>query len=293
MITQSGADRHVSTAVWRLSVLGAAVAGGIVACVLLGMAAEAGDLLRQAEQAYLRGQYAEAVRLASVSLSQDGPSATAHRLRAAAYNALRQFDRAITDLDQWIELDPEAAGAYQTRGETHFKAGHFTASLADFDRFLSLRPDQKPYHWQRGISCYYAGQYQKGVEQFELHRTVNPQDVENAIWHFLCKAKLVGVTGAQAALIGITSDSRPWAMPVYRLYQGKATVRQVLADAQRTAQTPEQRHSNLFYTHFYVALYNEVTGQTDRAREHMRIAVEKYPTPHYMGEVARVALNCS
>ena len=32
--------------------------------------------------------------------------------------------------------------------------------------------------------------------QFELHQRVNPQDVENAVWHYLCKVKLVHVAAS-------------------------------------------------------------------------------------------------
>ena len=208
-----------------------------------------------------------------------------------ADESLRRYDRAIADLDRAIERDPNAADAYQTRGEMHFKAGHIRESIADFDRFLEFRPERKPHHWQRGISYYYAGEYEKGVRQFELHKTVNPRDVENAVWHYLCKAKVSGPEKARAALIEISNDGRPWAMTVYRMYQGKVTPRQALADAKRIGDTPTQRRNNLFYTHLYVGLYHESMGREDEALEQIRIAVEKYPSPHYMGDVARVALQ--
>ena len=201
---------------------------------------------------------------------------------------LRRLDRAIAELDRRIALAPDAAGAYQARGELHFKAGHVRASVADFDRFLELRPDREPDHWQRGISYYYAGQYEKGERQFELHKSVNPRDVENAVWHFLCRARTRGVDKARAALIEIAGDRRPWAMTVYRMFQGKLTPEQALALAEQAGTTEAQRRDNLFYTHLYVGLYHETTGHADRAQEHIRIAAEKYPSPHYMGDVARV-----
>ena len=52
--------------------------------------------------------------------------------------------------------------------------------------------------WQRGIALYYAGRYQDCREQFESHRTVNPDDVENAAWHFLvcCARRVSGESGS-------------------------------------------------------------------------------------------------
>jgi lipoprotein NlpI len=43
--------------------------------------------------------------------------------------------------------------------------------------------------------------------QFELHRTVNPADVENAAWHFLRGARWV-TAKARAALLPVGPDSR-------------------------------------------------------------------------------------
>ena len=249
------------------------------------------ELLRQAKTAYSQGQYTEAVKLTSASIDRAGPSPEAYRLRAQAYGTLRDFDRAVADLDRSIELEPDAAGAYQTRGEMHFKAGHIRQSIADFDRFLELQPTRKPHHWQRGISYYYAREYAKGARQFELHKTVNPRDVENDVWHYLCKAKVSSPDEARAGLIEIAGDGRPWAMTVYQMYQGKATTRQALAHADRIGDTPAQRRNNLFYTHLYVGLYHESLGRAELALENIRIVVEKYPSPHYMGEVARVALQ--
>lgn len=249
------------------------------------------DLLHRAETALRRQQHAIAVRLATTLIERDGQSLEAFRLRARAYEALRQFDRAIADLDRAIELAPRDADGYQARGQVQFKAGNVRASVDDFDRFLQLRPERKPHHWQRGISYYYTREYEKGVKQFELHKTVNPEDVENAVWQFLCKARVDGVEKARAELIRIKSDSRPWAKTVYQLYQGKVTPEQAVDRAEKISETEAQRRYNLFYTHLYVGLYHEAMGQPDRARRHIRFAVKEYPSPHYMGDVARVHLQ--
>ena len=256
-----------------------------------GFAAEEVELLREAESKYRQRRYNEAAELASQAIERDGPSVAAYRLRSAAFESLRRFDDAIADVDRWIKLRPETPEAYQARGTLQFKAGHIRASIADFDRFLELRPERKPHHWQRGISYYYAGEYKKGVRQFELHKTVNAQDVENAVWHYLCKARVDGVDAARSELIDITGDSRPWAMKVYHMFQGKLDPQQVLQHAERTSGTEAERRNNLFYAHLYVGLFHESASRPEEALRHITIAVKKYPSPHYMGDVARVHLG--
>ena len=112
----------------------------------------------------------------------------------------------LGQLNEFIAESPDSPRLFQTRGETHFYLGNIEQSIADFDRVIELIPNQEPRHWQRGISYYYAGEFAKGVAQFELHQTVNPQDVENAVWHFLCQARLNGLETARESLIPICLD---------------------------------------------------------------------------------------
>jgi len=224
--------------------------------------------------------------------ADDGePSPEARRDRAATQASQGRFEQAIEEVNRLLKLRPDDAEAYQFRGELQFKAGHISASIQDFDQFLELRPERLPHHWQRGISYYYVSQHQRGAHQFELHQRVNPQDVENAVWHYLCKAKLEGVDRARAALINITSDRRPWAPIVYRMYQGRATPEQVLTEAGQAGRMESERRDSLFYAHLYVGLFHEAAGRSQQAREHIEIAVQKYPSPHYMGDVARIDLQ--
>jgi lipoprotein NlpI len=256
-----------------------------------GCAADQPDLLRDAQAAYRRQRYQEVIALASRAIERDERSLEVYRLRAAASEALGRFDAAIADLNRCVGLQSDAAGVYQARGVAHFKAGHVRQSISDFDRFLEFHPEREPHHWQRGISYYYAEEYQKGVRQFELHKTVNAQDVENAIWHYLCKGRVDGTERARAALIEITSDRRPWAMSVYRMYRGELAPKEVLAHAEQISQSEADRRNNMFYAHLYVGLYHEAAGRTGEARKHIEIAVVEFPSSHYMGDVARVHLQ--
>lgn len=107
----------------------------------------------------------------------------------------------------------------------------------------------------------------------------------------MCKARLDGVIAARAALIEISSDSRPWAMDVYRLFQGKTTPRRVLQHAEQISGTEAERRNNLFYAHLYIGLFHEVANRPADARKHIANAVDEYPSPHYMGDVARVHIQ--
>src|SRR5215813_14765165 len=127
---------------------------------------------------------------------------------AQRHETRREHAQAIADFDQILKLRPKWADGYNHRGAEHFKMAHIRQSLADFDRALEIEPAQAPYHWQRGIALYYSGRFDDGRKQFELHQTVNGNDVENAVWHFLCVARQSGIAKARESLIPIVGDSR-------------------------------------------------------------------------------------
>lgn len=114
----------------------------------------------------------------------------------------------MADYTRLIEIDPLNAEAYDARGSEQFKRGKVAESVADFDRFLKLRPREANGHWRRGISLYYAGKFEAGRDQFRGYEAVDTNDVENAVWHFLCNARLVGVEKARKEVLKIGRDSR-------------------------------------------------------------------------------------
>jgi lipoprotein NlpI len=161
-------------------------------------------------------------------------------------------------------------------------------TVADFDKVIKLNPGREPYHWQRGISLYYAGEFERGRKQFEKHKTVNPDDVENAAWHFLCVARASGVEKARRSLIPVTGDARVPMAQVQLLFAGKATPEDVLAAANAGNPGEAELRRRLCYAHLYIGLYHEATGNGEAAKEHILLAAEKYAGDDYMGDVARV-----
>ena len=168
------------------------------------------------------------------------------------------------------------------RAVADFHAGRINESVDGFDQVAKLVPRQAPQLWQRGIALYYAGRYADCKKQFESHRTVNPNDVENAAWHYLCVARAESPAKARAALLPVGPDERTPMLEVYRMFRGELTPKQVLEAAGNEVQ-------GQFYAHLYIGLYYEAQGDKPRARESIRTAAQdKYRVGGYMHSVARV-----
>jgi lipoprotein NlpI len=249
------------------------------------------ELQSQGKAAFANGKRDEAVALVTQAIAVEPKNPRGYFIRARFHEENRDSAKAIADYDQALKIDPRLTDAWQRRGSEHFKLGHIKESIADFDKFIEMVPQQAPYHWQRGISYYYAGRFEEGRKQFELHQTVNSNDVENAVWHFLCVARAAGVDKARAALIPIKGDARVPMMEVHALFALKVKPEDVLKAAGAGGPSTRQLNHQLFYAHLYLGLYFEAIGDDKQAREHIMKAAGQYRTDDYMGDVARVHLQ--
>jgi len=227
------------------------------------------------------------IQAATKALKVDSGDTRSLARRASLYAAAEKPEQAIADYDRLLEIDSRSAAAYDGRGSEQFKLGHIDESIADFDRALKLQPDQEPWHWKRGISFYYAGRWDDGRRQFEGYQTVDDNDVENAVWRYLCMARAQGIEAARADMLKIKRDLRVPMMEVYGLYQGELKPADVLAATEAGEPTQAELNARRFYAHLYLGLYHEVAGDAALATKHIELA-RQHKIGHYMWNVADV-----
>jgi len=178
------------------------------------------------------------------------------------------------------------------RARANFCLGKVEDAVADFDRYIERSPGQKSRQWERGIALYYAGEFEKGAQQFELYQTYHDNDVENSVWRFLCLVPTVGLEEARGTMLPIRHDPRVPMMPIYALYQGKASLEEVWDAVNSGNPTQAQLAGRRFYAQLYIGLYHEARGETELAREQLLAAADEHKRTEqvnrYMWEVARV-----
>ncbi|HZN68795.1 MAG TPA: tetratricopeptide repeat protein [Tepidisphaeraceae bacterium] len=264
----------------------------IIVVTLAAAAPQSADELAAAARAELRsGDTDRALDLANEAVKTDPNGTSGYMVRAEVHDVRREIEKAVADYDRVIAHRADFAPARYGRATSLFRLGRFKESVADFDRLVELDPAREPHLWERGIALYYAGEFERGARQFDVHRAVNPDDVENAAWHYLCVARASGVEAARRLLIPVSRDGRVPMMKVHDLYAGKATPSDVLslAEAEGGSAVPEgERKRRLFYAHLYVGLHYDAAGETEEAAKHIDSAAGKYADNNYMGDVARV-----
>lgn len=183
------------------------------------------------------------------------------------------------------EPQADAARRFQDAVAALF-AGRAEESARLFDDVVAARPESEPHLWQRGIALYYAGRFADGRRQFEVHRTVNPADVENAAWHFACVARSAGAEAARAALLPVGDDPRVPMREILALFAGTGDAEAVLAAAD--AGPESARRNQRCYAHLYLGLHAEACGAAEEARRHMTLAAGPFAMDHFMGRTARL-----
>lgn len=184
----------------------------------------------------------------------------------------------------------ETARESVERGMDYFVAGEIARSVEAFDKAAKLDPQVEPHLWQRGISYYYLGKFEEGRRQFEIHREVNPNDVENAVWWFLCMAKLGRRAEAQQKLLPVGPDERVPMTEVYALYSGRGSEKEVIAAIEGGRPPDRELRMRRFYGYLYLGLYSEAMGNAQKARTQILKAVQQN-VGGYMWEVARTHLE--
>ncbi len=245
-------------------------------------------LILDARSAMRGGDEKKALALAAEAVKLAPNKIEPHLFRGQLHGILGKHEQSVADFSAALKLDPKQTIILQHRGVANFKSAKIVESIADFDKYIAANPRVEPEHWQRGISHYYAGEFVKGRKQFEIHQTVNPNDVENAVWHFLCVARAESLEKARAAYIPIKGDTRVPMMEVHAMFIGKLKPEDVLASAKAGDAKGQQLERNLFYAHLYLGLYYEITGDAEKSVKYIRLAAAKTEEHGYMGDVARV-----
>jgi len=255
------------------------------------------ELLKKIEMAAKEKKYDDMIKFAKEAEPLDEKNPAIPFALGSAYTAQRKNQEAADAFTKVIELTKDApvAIAYDRRGDANLKLGKFADAVKDFDKYHELRKADdkvKAEHWRRGIALYYAGKYEDGVKQFDLHKGPNPEDVENAVWHYLCSVKAgKKKEDARKDLIAVKDDNRVPMKKIHDMFAGKCQPAEVIAEVAKLKLAGEALKEAEFYGHLYVALYYDSEGKVEDCLKHLKEAVEKHKIGHYMWDVGAAHLK--
>ena len=133
----------------------------------------------------------------------------------------------------------QPAQRFSTARSTTSSPAGSAESVTGFDRVVTLAPEARA----TALAARHRAVLRRAAiedcrAQFESHRTVNPNDVENPAWHFLCVAHAESPEKARAALLPVGPDQRSPMREIYQMFRGTMTPEAVLAARRQRAVRP-------------------------------------------------------
>jgi tetratricopeptide (TPR) repeat protein len=109
----------------------------------------------------------------------DSKKAERHIQKAREYTEKGKHESAIQELDRAIELDSKMAIAYSSRGAVRFRMKEYDKAITDLNEAIRLEPEKATSgYYIRGSAWYMKKDYSKGVADFDEAIRLNPKEVD-------------------------------------------------------------------------------------------------------------------
>ena len=95
--------------------------------------------------------------------------------RGVAYYERGEYDRAIQDFGQAIELNPKYALAFNNRCAAYHDKGEFDRAIQDCNQALKLNPKYADAFFNRGLSFQGKSQYDRAIQDYNLAIKFDPK----------------------------------------------------------------------------------------------------------------------
>ncbi len=221
-----------------------------------------------------------------IELNPDSPAS--YFPRSLAYYRRGMFRQAIKDFSQIIQLDPDHFYAYLYRSEAFFWEGNFALAIEDYDHLLRLNPDDVSIFFHRGIAHFCCGNFESAEGDFEACLKIDPQDAYGMIWLFLSRER-DGRTGElQLVTQSININPKHWPHPVIFFYLGEMTSESLInATVDSNKKIEEKR---ICESQFYIGQYLLLQGEDGKASQCFQNSLE-YSGHVFICSAARKELN--
>jgi len=103
--------------------------------------------------------------------------AWAYRLRAREYLRTRDFDRAVTDYSQIIQLYPRDQYAHMMRGDANFCKENIEQAIADYDQAIGIDPKDGTAYVSRAAAHLHKDDFESAFADYSRALELNPSDV--------------------------------------------------------------------------------------------------------------------
>jgi tetratricopeptide (TPR) repeat protein len=102
--------------------------------------------------------------------------ALAYNNRGVAYKVKGEYDLALRDYDQAIQLDPNSASHYNNRGIIYRLKHDYDRAIADYDEAIWLKTNYVAAYYNRALAYVDKGYYGRALGDFGVVLQFNPKN---------------------------------------------------------------------------------------------------------------------
>jgi tetratricopeptide (TPR) repeat protein len=113
-------------------------------------------------------------------------------LRGVVFGQKGDFDRAITELDQKVKLDPNSTQGYSKRAELFRQKKDYDRAAADYSQVVKLEPDKANGYVDRGWIYVLKNDLDKAEADFAKALTLHENDASALVGRGLVKSRKPG-----------------------------------------------------------------------------------------------------
>lgn len=191
---------RIGTLLLTLAMIGGGASGATVAHSsrpTLVVDPKVAALVKQAASELKVDQYDAAIRHFSAALQMKPEAKTAAAIyswRADAYIHKGQFDKAMSDANESIRLNPYYFGGYLERGIIYRRTGSLDKAISDYDTTIRLNPNFARVYYDRAIAYALKGDYDRAIHDGTeaIHLNANAADIADFYYNRALDYKAIG-----------------------------------------------------------------------------------------------------
>ena len=124
------------------------------------------------------GDYEEAIRNYTQAIEMNPQYLDAYKDRAYLYHCNGEYDAAVHDYSKAIELDAQNSDLYCNRGIAFHNKNELDLAISDYDQAISLSPKTIDAYFGRGNAYFNQHDYDQAIADYSRVIELNPQHAE-------------------------------------------------------------------------------------------------------------------
>jgi tetratricopeptide (TPR) repeat protein len=133
-----------------------------------------GGVIKLADALAGARDYDGAISVLDEAISMNRKSAVLHNYRGNVFHAKGEDDRAIEDYGQAIALEPRYAVAFNQRGNAYAAKGQYNLAIKDYDQAIALEPEFAIAYFNRGTTYWTEGDHDHAIKDYDQAIKIKP-----------------------------------------------------------------------------------------------------------------------